>query len=160
MLFRSRACLSSFFAIFVARASSPQGAPKVQRQPSPARLPGIIQFVEAFRFPPVENTVENVEKSCHHRLSHSGIPEFCTGCGKVFPITGWITPRRELEKPPKPPPGSPAFYHNFTKFFFWRAASLFMNEKYIPPAKKCCCFFRSEERRVGKECRSRWSPYH
>ena len=20
--------------------------------------------------------------------------------------------------------------------------------------------FRSEERRVGKECRSRWSPYH
>ena len=22
---------------------------------------------------------------------------------------------------------------------------------------KCC---RSEERRVGKECRSRWSPYH
>src|SRR3712207_6967792 len=27
----------------------------------------------------------------------------------------------------------------------------------------CLCsdfFFRSEERRVGKECRSRWSPYH
>ena len=27
----------------------------------------------------------------------------------------------------------------------------------------CCYFFfttRSEERRVGKECRSRWSPYH
>ena len=22
------------------------------------------------------------------------------------------------------------------------------------------CFSRSEERRVGKECRSRWSPYH
>ena len=22
------------------------------------------------------------------------------------------------------------------------------------------CPFRSEERRVGKECRSRWSPYH
>src|SRR2546425_7150704 len=22
------------------------------------------------------------------------------------------------------------------------------------------CYFRSEERRVGKECRSRWSPYH
>src|SRR2546429_9684021 len=22
------------------------------------------------------------------------------------------------------------------------------------------CAFRSEERRVGKECRSRWSPYH
>ena len=22
------------------------------------------------------------------------------------------------------------------------------------------CLVRSEERRVGKECRSRWSPYH
>ena len=25
---------------------------------------------------------------------------------------------------------------------------------------KICTHFRSEERRVGKECRSRWSPYH
>ena len=24
----------------------------------------------------------------------------------------------------------------------------------------CSCEARSEERRVGKECRSRWSPYH
>ena len=24
----------------------------------------------------------------------------------------------------------------------------------------CGDLFRSEERRVGKECRSRWSPYH
>ena len=23
-----------------------------------------------------------------------------------------------------------------------------------------CTLLRSEERRVGKECRSRWSPYH
>ena len=23
-----------------------------------------------------------------------------------------------------------------------------------------CFWIRSEERRVGKECRSRWSPYH
>ena len=30
-----------------------------------------------------------------------------------------------------------------------------MNEKKYP-IDKC----RSEERRVGKECRSRWSPYH
>ena len=26
--------------------------------------------------------------------------------------------------------------------------------------KNTCQQFRSEERRVGKECRSRWSPYH
>ena len=25
---------------------------------------------------------------------------------------------------------------------------------------KCLTTLRSEERRVGKECRSRWSPYH
>src|SRR2546430_15013472 len=26
--------------------------------------------------------------------------------------------------------------------------------------ESCFGFLRSEERRVGKECRSRWSPYH
>ena len=26
--------------------------------------------------------------------------------------------------------------------------------------EQCYCTLRSEERRVGKECRSRWSPYH
>ena len=29
-----------------------------------------------------------------------------------------------------------------------------------PPSGNCYFTFRSEERRVGKECRSRWSPYH
>ena len=32
-----------------------------------------------------------------------------------------------------------------------------------PNCTGCCstsCGSRSEERRVGKECRSRWSPYH
>ena len=31
-------------------------------------------------------------------------------------------------------------------------------EEHIPSGKKLPV--RSEERRVGKECRSRWSPYH
>ena len=26
--------------------------------------------------------------------------------------------------------------------------------------RRVLCDIRSEERRVGKECRSRWSPYH
>ena len=30
----------------------------------------------------------------------------------------------------------------------------------VPRQKKKGYFVRSEERRVGKECRSRWSPYH
>src|SRR5256885_7213858 len=29
-----------------------------------------------------------------------------------------------------------------------------------PPRTKGAAHDRSEERRVGKECRSRWSPYH
>ena len=32
-----------------------------------------------------------------------------------------------------------------------------MINKHFPQAK---VEYRSEERRVGKECRSRWSPYH
>ena len=31
-------------------------------------------------------------------------------------------------------------------------------DEYLAPAMPG--FVRSEERRVGKECRSRWSPYH
>ena len=30
----------------------------------------------------------------------------------------------------------------------------------MPMAYSATNFHRSEERRVGKECRSRWSPYH
>ena len=30
----------------------------------------------------------------------------------------------------------------------------------IAKANSSCPSSRSEERRVGKECRSRWSPYH
>ena len=36
------------------------------------------------------------------------------------------------------------------------------NVKVVKPLKNeiLCKRLRSEERRVGKECRSRWSPYH
>ena len=33
-------------------------------------------------------------------------------------------------------------------------------EKIVPGLKRKVDAARSEERRVGKECRSRWSPYH
>ena len=35
-----------------------------------------------------------------------------------------------------------------------------IKEKNINTMVICGCTTRSEERRVGKECRSRWSPYH
>src|SRR2546430_16785199 len=31
---------------------------------------------------------------------------------------------------------------------------------FLPTKERLDIGFRSEERRVGKECRSRWSPYH
>ena len=33
-------------------------------------------------------------------------------------------------------------------------------KKQVESYNKKVVKFRSEERRVGKECRSRWSPYH
>jgi len=41
-------------------------------------------------------------------------------------------------------------------------AVAFLEETLGHEIRHCASFFaaRSEERRVGKECRSRWSPYH
>src|SRR2546425_13360566 len=40
----------------------------------------------------------------------------------------------------------------------------FISPETVPYGRFCwnqdCQYCRSEERRVGKECRSRWSPYH
>ena len=36
----------------------------------------------------------------------------------------------------------------------------YMGKKYACSPKALYQAMRSEERRVGKECRSRWSPYH
>ena len=35
-----------------------------------------------------------------------------------------------------------------------------INRKKVKSVKRIAETTRSEERRVGKECRSRWSPYH
>ena len=46
---------------------------------------------------------------------------------------------------------------------FWETSKTFKT-KLDTNKKKFYCLemfpYRSEERRVGKECRSRWSPYH
>ena len=48
--------------------------------------------------------------------------------------------------------GQPVAFADVTYGFYKSQAALFdLDVKIIP---------RSEERRVGKECRSRWSPYH
>ena len=40
------------------------------------------------------------------------------------------------------------------------ASNFLINKAGIIPSQSCSTIVRSEERRVGKECRSRWSPYH
>ena len=60
-----------------------------------------------------------------------------------------------------------AAYHDFRDLildpnvFKWFSESMvLMTTKEIPYRLNPIGMVRSEERRVGKECRSRWSPYH
>ena len=51
--------------------------------------------------------------------------------------------------------------HMSTAFDLLETETLRLKEIYVDKNKKSAeAFERSEERRVGKECRSRWSPYH
>ena len=43
---------------------------------------------------------------------------------------------------------------------FWSMRLVVTKDVLIPRPETECVIERSEERRVGKECRSRWSPYH
>ena len=49
-----------------------------------------------------------------------------------------------------------------TEFDSWITHELngYPNQEVCPEYRKIKGVLRSEERRVGKECRSRWSPYH
>ena len=42
----------------------------------------------------------------------------------------------------------------------WLAAAVWALGRYVLLTLVVGKQYRSEERRVGKECRSRWSPYH
>ena len=46
------------------------------------------------------------------------------------------------------------------KNHFYEAVVQQIHELNVPPGVRIGVLTRSEERRVGKECRSRWSPYH
>ena len=49
----------------------------------------------------------------------------------------------------------------FTGTLYWVVGVMntYGGLSFVEPVLVHCCY-RSEERRVGKECRSRWSPYH
>src|SRR5207245_1084435 len=51
-------------------------------------------------------------------------------------------------------------YKEFVERFVARAKSLRVGDGLDSSTEMGPCINRSEERRVGKECRSRWSPYN
>ena len=53
-----------------------------------------------------------------------------------------------------------SLYVDFYKYRFDRAIKKRLKNGKDISTKKLTQMSRSEERRVGKECRSRWSPYH
>src|SRR5256885_12005310 len=72
----------------------------------------------------------------------------------ALPISTHVTPRRGRGPATDTKKGSlrsSRLYLTVTEFF--------AREKFYA-AMRQSGEFRSEERRVGKECRSRWSPYH
>ena len=82
-------------------------------------------------------------------------------------VTGYIKLQIEAGKATPAPPVGPALGQKgvnimaFTKEFNERTKN---QMGYVIPVVITVyadrSFSRSEERRVGKECRSRWSPYH
>ena len=73
--------------------------------------------------------------------------------------------RRKKDNVPQDLIGNAAWYEDSRQpepgYIIWRAdkkgQQIIAHIEYIETED---AWFRSEERRVGKECRSRWSPYH
>ena len=70
----------------------------------------------------------------------------CEGAGEMFRVT-----TLDLDNVPKTEDGAV----DYSKDFFEKPVNLTVSGQLEAEAMA-----RSEERRVGKECRSRWSPYH
>src|SRR2546430_9664748 len=92
---------------------------------------------------------------------------------RVLAVTGVQTCALPIyQKPPYTPSLSASFYHPLRALLFFLAflgAPLSTNYRFVFVAITVGAilivlfigsWLRSEERRVGKECRSRWSPYH
>src|ERR1041385_7388386 len=87
-------------------------------------------------------------------------PLLAKGCERVDDMVCHV--RLALHAPERPAPAARGYVGHF------RRAVLLMvreNQAYLRPPRVVFSDLqgighRSEERRVGKECRSRWSPYH
>src|ERR1039458_10325489 len=83
---------------------------------------------------------------CLDLLTERSQSRYCDEHQSAFhgltPLINLSTSHRSLREARLPRPPRKAHYLSFSGFGFRTLG------------------FRSEERRVGKECRSRWSPYH
>ena len=81
---------------------------------------------------------------------------------KLLPGQDW-NPGGEFTKMSKSDPNAGIFIHNSDDEIRTKIKKGFCDEGIIennPILEIAKHVVRSEERRVGKECRSRWSPYH
>ena len=94
-------------------------------------------------------TFDEIQVPAHINLTGRGTPEYTN---TAYPWDG-----REQLQPGMLPAQIPTaqYVKEFTVPEGWLHQTLRLRLEGVEPA-----FRRSEERRVGKECRSRWSPYH
>src|ERR1043166_1328235 len=94
--------------------------------------------------------------------------EFAVGVGRQAMAAGFVMTAGSLDrgvilghmKVNRPwPQGSGHFLHGLVKFLRL-PEEFFRNDAMLGSIVAQRVEKRSEERRVGKECRSRWSPYH
>ena len=71
-------------------------------------------------------------------------------------------PLKDIFNPDKEESRKPILGKIILKNFVAQSNTTLINGTIYDPhnGKSYKCIIRSEERRVGKECRSRWSPYH
>src|SRR5687767_15286651 len=70
---------------------------------------------------------------------------------RLYPMAVWLEVERRLAEVPSANPSKQRFLDRVN--FFGQAAAMDKQGRVVVPP-------RSEERRVGKECRSRWSTEH
>ena len=84
--------------------------------------------------------------------------------GLVWLADFLVSGRRKIEKPPLLLPILAwlgiGFISVLTNWIFGNLAIVRSFFYFLKEVEFFVFYFRSEERRVGKECRSRWSPYH
>src|SRR5256886_15145350 len=118
---------------------------------------------------PSPRTLSRRRSLCHHIRKPSGL---CTDVGLkgYFELTGGGSGLCQTDancavleaSPGKGPPGTLLAVNGWAPLTGLNGGGFLQMaiEGHPPQSKLGSSLPRSEERRVGKECRSRWSPYH